>query len=289
MKKLIALAIVVFTTVCQIYSQHDWYVQLNAGYGLSTSLTHISYMTTDAEISTDTIIENNIYTLVSLSTGKGPVFSAAIGKRLSKVFDLEMSLFYKKAGPSSFEFKTRWDIDGGYYVRFEQFNEYSGFSVGLAPILKTNIPVINNSLYFRTGLLFYMSKLEKYTDLRIFNTHPEFYPLESYTSNMEYESAVGIGFLSGVGMNIQLMDQLYLCPELDYKLMRYSPTSSEITEYKYRGEDQLDELSVNERKFVYVNEYDDQDNQNPDSPSHELKNYYRLDHMAFNLGLKLEF
>jgi len=71
--------------------------------------------------------------------------------------------------------------------------------------------------------------------------------------------------------------------------MKYSPTSSEIIEYRYRGEDRLDELSVNEREFVYVDEYDDQDNQDPDSPSYNLKEHYHLDHMAFSLGLKLEF
>jgi len=124
-------------------------------------------------------------------------------------------------------------------------------------------------------------------ELRLTNSHPYYYPFESYTSEFKYDTRLSMGFLASFGFEYIIFDDVYLFSEVKYNSIFYTPEKGEYTKYEYRGDDILNTLTANERYFEFVDKYDSSDNDNPSTPGKHLKEAHSFNNISLIAGLRI--
>ncbi|MFM9028638.1 MAG: outer membrane beta-barrel protein, partial [Bacteroidota bacterium] len=77
---------------------------------------------------------------------------------------------------------------------------------------------------------------------------------DSYT--MILDDDIAAGWTAGLGIRHSLNDKISIFGELSGVAMNYAPGKAEVTEYTSNGVDQLNQLTVNERKVEFFDDFD---------------------------------
>lgn len=108
------------------------------------------------------------------------------------------------------------------------------------------------------------------------------------TATIKLKSAVG--FTSAVGFSYELNDKFDIYLEGSGNFLNIKQDNKGLTSYLNRLQDRetLDELSLNQREFIYADNISAQDNQDPDQPSVLLQQAQPFSNFGLGLGLRFK-
>lgn len=110
----------------------------------------------------------------------------------------------------------------------------------------------------------------------------------TYTSRREFKGSFALGTKTELGVQFQFGKITYYT-QLTALNMRYTPTSSELTSYNVNSTSQLSNLTVSQKKAVYVDTIDIGATQDPNQPTKTLKTTFPFDSISLNVGILLSF
>jgi hypothetical protein len=286
MKKITILAGICMLSY-NLFSQNI-YIKAYGGYGFGIQKDYFTLDSYYYSENIDTSYSYYSYEIVKLSNGEGVKFGLAVGTDITKNLAFELSGTYSKGKSAECSFEEVYSYDY-YYDALIRFN--SGFymenkAVQITPefVLKSSHAKI--APYVKVGAIIGFTWLRENQEVRLSNTMPGYYPLESWTMVFEYNRATSFGLATALGCEFLLFDNVYAFAEANYINLNCSPAKGEYTEYKYRGEDQLETLTDSEKYIEFVEEYTDLDNNDPDEPRKSLKQSYSLSNVGIMGGLR---
>ena len=95
-----------------------------------------------------------------------------------------------------------------------------------------------------------------------------------------------MGVQGMIGTEYHLFPWLSFNVGVQYSSFGYRPESATVTEYKYRGEDKLDELTTSEKEFIFSDSYSSEDNEDEDSPTVMQKLTYTFSNISIRVGAR---
>jgi hypothetical protein len=289
MKTVFILISIFLTSI--IVSAQTIYIKAYGGYGLGTNKSELSMLSSYYNENTDTNFTTYGYESAKFSLGKSLRFGFATGVSLTKNISFELAADYSKGKSPKFIECNNGTYEYGtiYTVKFTDKYNYEGNSVQLTPALVYKANQRKITPYLKLGLIIGITKLSKNFERRLYNTIPTYYPFESWASVLKYKTSISGGLTVAIGGEYMLADDIYFFSEAKYSILNCSPKTSELTEYRYRGMDELETLPYNERNFEYVNAYTDSDNIDRSAPGKRLIQKYALSNVAIVVGFKIDF
>jgi len=269
----------------QAFSQ-KLYLNAGIGYSLGTNKNPYSQWTDYYNVQQDTVYENSKYESGKFSLGQGLNVELGLGSFIGKKFSMELIGFYHNSNKHTIKRSEHTNFYDDYELDLIQESTYSGKMMGIKPSIAYWPGGENIQPYLKLGGVFGFGEMIKETHFRIFNTLPGYYPTEDYTSNFEFESQLNIGGCATIGAQIPLAAGIRFFAECTYTIINYVPTKGSYTEYKYRGIDIIDNLSISDRNFEYVNEFYTSENESENIPTKELKTAYSFSGLGLLVGLK---
>ena len=263
------------------------YIKANIGYGLGINKDDYKLRSDYNQIYLDSTEGYSKYDLKSFSLGQGLNVEASLGSFLGKHISVEITGFYHKSSKHTLNYEELNTIYSQYQVDFHTEEVYTGKMYGLKPNLVFWGGGDNFRPYIKLGGVIGIASMTRESQMRIYNTHPNYYPTEDYTSVFEYKSHLNLGYTVSVGFEIILAKDLKFFSECSYTAIRYIPTSGEYTEYKYRGKDMLNTLTINERYIEFEDTYYSTENESETSPAKLLKNAYSFSNISLSVGIRL--
>lgn len=121
------------------------------------------------------------------------------------------------------------------------------------------------------------------------------YVVEKQESTLESEEEttgdISIGFRGGIGLEFILSKRIGFFTEALVTSMNFSPNESEYTKYIVNGDDNLDKLTIHDKKAVYSNSITiiSGSTQDDDTPRQELRQQRPLSSISVNMGFKIRF
>ena len=288
MKRILLLAGICLASLC--LSAQSFYIKPYAGYGTGVSGSLFNITSSDYYESPDSNNTSYSYESVKISFGKGKRFGFAIGTEITKNIAFELAADFSKGKSREIELHSnnvyQYDQDFSLEINDKYYFESKSAQIAPGIIIKSSNRKITQ--YFKIAAIINFTRFTENFERYIFNTLPTYYPFESYTHVLKYNWTPSAGLKTAIGFEYYLFNNLYVFAEAQYNNLSASPKKSELTEYKYRGEDRLETLTIRERNFEYVTEFDDTDNANPDKPEKKLPEQFILSNMTIIAGVRFD-
>ncbi len=229
------------------------------------------------------------YTSMSYSLGSGKTYGGSVGISLGKNIDFDLAYLWSNTSSEKLKLETNWNLGHTVNVRINRKNQFKAQSSIFAPALHFKQPVHNGFFYTRFGLLFSQISVKSFYSYDLYNNMPGYLLHEYFESVEEFSKVNSLGFTSGLGFEIYLLEDFFLFFDLSYNYLKFEPQTSRLTKYKYMDQDWLDDININQKEFEYVDEYTTLNDQNPDEPRKELRYFLPMDNIAIQFGLKYTF
>jgi len=245
------------------------YLSVSAGYALpmgQQTLTGISF-------SNYTVVSNGaISRQAAVSLGAGMNWGASVGYLFNKNLGAELSFSYLKGAE-----QTAQNV---YPTESTHYSLQSN-AIRMIPSLVITCKVGGVNPYARLGLLI-SNGYVTYGTTTITDEG-------SSETVVEMKGGTGLGVSSAMGAAVKLNKKLSVFGELNLISLAYAPTRSEMTRFTYLGTDLLSNLTVCERKKIFVDELisDYTQPQSDSEPTQELKHNLPFSSFGINIGLRI--
>lgn len=247
------------------YSQ-QFYISPEVGYSFGTARQNID------DYYFDRMSESANQLVYSL--GQGFNFGGGVGYMFNNNIGIELGVNYLLGSTSEYAAVSSSDIEKisfkGNMLRFTPAIVLMLDGEGLRPYAKLGFVL-------GTGKVFAEST-------------STFSSVES-KSKMELSGGLAPGFSGSAGVLFPMNDMIQLFGEFNFMSMSFAPTKGEMTELTANGVDVLGLLSTSEKEVEFVDSYfiSDVSNQDPDSPSQELKQYLPFSSVGLRAGVRFSF
>lgn len=283
--KSLLLLCLLFGLAGNTYSQR-LYVKGGVGYSIGTNKDIYKFQSNYNYDLGDTMTTTSKFHTEKYSFGQGPGFEFGIGSKIGDYISIELTGFYHSSTNYTFRYEDYNDFES-YYTNFYTEIQKSGKSYGIKPGILFWLPAEGFKPYFRLGGVFAFGSLKEETEFRVFNTHPYYYPTENITNVFEYNTSFAMGYSAGAGFEIALASGIKFYGEIDYSQYSITPKKGQYTEYQYRGQGFLDQLTVSEREFEFVEEYEINGTESENEPSKQLFTSYSFSNVGLIAGIKV--
>lgn len=259
MKKL--LLFVIATTIATSLSA-QFYVGLNAGYGIGASQRVNGVETTS---NSDINIYGSYGEGLNMGLKLGYMFNENLGFELGSSYlmgfaqtKIESDKISEEAKSSGLRLSPQFvmKLESGLYTRFGM----------IIPVLGTTV-ITKVDDHFQTGATSYAKK----------------------ETTVETKGSFSYGFIGAVGYAYSLSDNMDLFAEIEYIGLSIKSGTAELTQFDLDGIDQLDNLKTNQKEFEFVDEIKDTDNTNNDQATKELKQKAPFSSLGVNIGIIMKF
>jgi hypothetical protein len=203
------------------------------------------------------------------------------------------------------------NIAGGY-----RLNKHLAVELGFRDFLGTNIKTTYTSdgeggaysdVYKTRGMMFQvvpgivlnagMDKFDPYARFGlIIGAVPRIFVKEEETDGSDkvnyegvYKGGIPLGFNAALGVNYSLSEKVRLYAELNCNGLNYSPKKYEMTLYTENGEDQLGNLTTNQKEIEFVRKYDALEPIPSTSPAKELRESFPFSNFELDIGVVIPF
>jgi hypothetical protein len=259
MKKIFLLLFAISITAS--LSSQGFYIRAGGGYGLAAATEKIGEQYLRTQVNTITSNSDTYSTkTVTGSYGSGMNFTFAAGYEFNQNFILDVDVYYlgsKKYGTSNiYDYKT---------------DSFSGTSSDLFTTSAGGL-FVNPSFIFSAGF----GKAAPYGRFGLVIGSPQVIQKESYYDNLDgtttrdltwaYKNGLAIGYQAGIGMNWKLTDKLDIYTEANFTGLTFYAKEGDITRFVYNGSDNLNLLTVAQKKILYLQNYDPQAPYDPSKP-----------------------
>jgi len=278
MKKIIKLIFV--TVVISLYAlstkAQGIYIKIGGGYGLPAGTS--SFQNSER----NNVTQTNKYDAVNYSFGKGINFAATFGDMFNKNFGAELNIGYLLGGTTEFTDNTI-DVSATDEIK-EKINSNMIFFTP-ALVIESGFEKINP--YARIGLIIGIAKG--------FSEYDHTYDLAGSTNSSvektEYKMDIGLGANAALGVMYNISESFAIFGECNINSLSITPKSSEITVSTLNGTDQLNSMSISEKKTDYLSSYSYDQNSTPSTsePRKEIKTKMPFSSIGANIGVKISF
>ena len=270
----------ILITLSVIASAQNFTVSLKSGYAFAINKHNSSTDVPFIDLTNQEYINDEMQSeYTEYSFGKGIPLCLAAGYQTNKNIAFNIGFYYNIGSLYSAEFKS----DKEYSDYSTQ--KYSGKIKGLVPSVKFIAP-LNEKLYLyaETGLMIAMPEITA----KIYSDEGEYDPTIRHIHEEEYRIYGGIsyGFSSNAGIAYKINKIIALSFDVSYLGLTFKPTNAEKTKYTIDGEDVLDKVSIERKKYIFVDEYSDYEEE---KPTEILKTNYPFSNIVLNLGVVFLF
>lgn len=285
--KRISLVVALCTILVSVSAQ-NFYIKFDAGYGVGVKPSHMSTSSFHYHENEDTSSTSYYYQLNNLAIGSGLKAGGAMGWKLSEHLNFEIGLGYSRGKSREYTFLDQYTYDYWIdaYVNLTSVYSYRSTLYQLRPALLIRASDRKWTPYFGLGLVAGLASMEENYNLKIINTVPGYYPTESIEQVTTFKRRLSLGYALSGGLEWSISKNAWVFFEGRYTDISYSPSEAEVTAYKYRGEDELNNLTDSERYIEFVDAYSDTE-VGEYVPSKQLKKYFSLSHVAVMAGIKV--
>lgn len=224
------------------------------------------------------------------SLGTGNNYGLLVGYKFPKgIISTEVDFRYFSSNILTFNSQDYYDSPEApsYHIEFNDTYSVRSTSFSITPSLKMEIYYKRWGLFLKSGLLFARCSMDYDVETSIFNTHPDYYPFESYSKTIEYKPKWELGIQGAIGVEYQLGSLIALNLGIQYNAFGYRPESASTTEYKYRGEDMLNNLTISEKEFIFSDSYMSADNDSEDMPTVKASEIFTYSSFAIRFGVQI--
>jgi len=221
--------------------------------------------------------ENSItYEQVFVSLGKGVNARAAFGFMFSEHLGAEVGIGYLMGNKT-----TATTEDPGDDELTE--NQISANMVRINPNVMITAGLEKINPYAKFGIIVGAGSIKYRTEVMDSGI--------ASTAEAKFDGGIAIGLSSALGANFNLSNNATIFVELNMVNMAYGPTKGEIIELTEDGEDELPDLTVNEKEVELVKEYtrDLSEPLSDDEPEQALKIKFPFGSVGLNIGARFSF
>ncbi len=225
---------------------------------------------------------NATYTQHPFSLGQGIDIKGAIGLNFTDNLGAEVDFGFLMGSKIEATQTSKVTIVG-VLINSEEKYTYQANMMQLAPmlVLNTDMDVLNLFMKFgpviNTGVLngSYFSNLNGQTTQR----------------DVKFTGGFSVGMSSVLGASIQIMDNISLFGELQVMTLAYSPAKARVVKYEVNGNDNLANLKVEDKEYVFSRTYqEDMSTNHPDDqPTELLKIHFPMSNIGIHLGVQMSF
>ena len=241
----------------QLPSRPKAFFELQAGYSLDAAPQAIGSSNS-----------GTLRSLVTGSFGNGMTIGANAGIMLTKSFGAELGLSYLHG--SSISIPT---TNGNTDLQ-SQFIQAKPSIILMADLLKIK-PYAKFGMNIAKGNIKGKSNITSGSNI-------------SYQES-ELSGGLAIGFQSSLGIQLPIGPKLAAFGELNYQLMSYAPSEGKITKATTNGIDNLSSMTTRDINTVFVESYDTSVSSSSTEPRKQLKQYYNMNSVGLNVGMKIIF
>lgn len=246
------------------------YVNVNAGYGFSTSSVNLYYFDFYNYSSS-----SNSYTeeQICVSLGKGLNFGGTFGYMFNKNIGAELGISYLLGGKS--EAKDDWSGGSATYTLSSKMLRFS-------PSIIIAAGVEGVDPYARFGLIIGSGK--------VVYEYDETDDGDNTMMKLDLNGGIALGLNAGIGANFSISDNMSIFGEINMVNLSYAPKKGEVTEATFNGTDMLSDMTTHEKEIEFVDSYTySYDSPPSDSePAKELKQYLPFGSIGVNFGLRID-
>ncbi|NOX85514.1 MAG: hypothetical protein GXO86_06065 [Chlorobi bacterium] len=237
----------------------------------------------------DSVSERYSVNVYHYSLGTGNNYGLTAGYVFSKkIIGIELDFRYFKGKTLNFSSQDYLYFPQAPSYRVEFNYDYSLKSsfFSITPSLKLALSKNKWGFFLKTGLLIARCSIFYETNTWIYNTLPDYNYFEYYTAGVQYKPKWQTGIQGMIGGEYHLFDWLSFNVGLQYNSLGYRPESARVTEYKYRGEDKLDELTISEKEWIFSDSYSSKTNNNKNTPTIMDAVTYTFSNIAIHIGAR---
>ena len=225
---------------------------------------------------------NATYTQHPFSLGQGIDIKGAIGMNLTDNIGAEVDFGFLMGSKIEASQTSKVTIVG-ILVNSEERYTYQANMLQLAPMLvfNTDMDVANLFMKFgpviNTGVLngSYFSSINGQTTER----------------EVKFTGGLSVGMSSALGASLRIMDNISLFGELQVMTLAYSPSKAKVVKYEVNGNDNLANLNVEDKEYIFSRTYqeDVSTNHPDDQPTELLKIRFPVSNIGVHLGVQMSF
>jgi opacity protein-like surface antigen len=285
MKKLILS----FLFIACLYSvplfSQGFYVKINAGYGMPSPIHNTDDYSNYSYIYTGEDFEQHITERVNFSLGKGVNLGGNAGFMFNSNVGVDLGLSYLRGGTTETRSSNNSQaLSHTYIADLRMATSATMLRVSPSVILVADLVKINP--YARFGAVIGNGKITHDVSSYVFNNwEGDFEEIKEWT----YESTGGtaFGLTAGIGALHIISDRISVYGELSMISMNYAPEKQMTVKYLRNGEDELNELSLSQRKTLYLDKVIKPTEVPHDEPWLRLKQTLPFGSFGFNFGIRI--
>jgi hypothetical protein len=259
MKKIFLLLFAILLTAS--ISAQGFYIRAGGGYGLAAATEKIGEKYLRTQVITQSSNTDTYSTkTITGSYGSGMNFTFAAGYEFNQNFILDLDVYY--LGSKKYETSNIYNY---------KTDSFSGTSSDLFTTSSGGL-FVNPSFIFSAGF----GKAAPYGRFGMVVGSPQVTQKESYYDNLDgtqtrditwvYKNGLAFGYQAGIGMNWKLTDKLDIYTEANFTGLTFYAKEGDMTRNLYDGTDNLNFLTVAEKKILYLKNYDPQTLYDPAKP-----------------------
>lgn len=282
MKKLLLFTVLAFALTAT-YGQ-GLYVKFGGGYAVPMGSQSLMEQSDAVQIIGNTNVVTTKTKIVKGSYGAGTLINGAVGYKFSPFIGIDLNISYQigkeYSGNSSAE-------SGANSVSINETKKSTGIFISPTMMFMAGSERVRP--YALIGVIMGSVKIEDNT-VAIYDVTdiPIVYDLKEET-----KGDMAFGFRGGIGVDVNINSRFTLYAEGVFNSMSYYAKESEIVSATVDGEDAMSDLSVSQKKTVYVDELtvttvNGSDTADTTKPAQELSSPLPLSSLGVNIGLKIK-
>jgi hypothetical protein len=278
------LIILLCLQTTNIFSQHV-YLNFGTSYNFSAapSFQICNNMDIVTTTGTNSYVSGRNYNLIeNISFGNGFQYGGAVGLLISKNFSLELGVNYLKSNTYEDNYIERHkDYDNFYNQKFHarmlRFSPSVKISIGdkIKPYLKTGLIIGLGSKIEVEETINFMSQSNTSNTGMIYQL-----------SNYELHGGLSFGYLSSIGINVELSKKIGIFSEINIITQSWSPKYLSYTKIFQNGRDVMSYVTTDQKEIEFVDALNNAvPSSNTDDPSQQLKKSIPFSSIGLNLGI----
>ncbi len=287
MKKL--LVVFVITAMFGLKAEAQVYANFYAGY--SMPLAGATFLDPASSVYGEIIYPMYNYERVEsiatfdqnfISLGQGLNIKGAIGTEVSETLALEVDFGFLMGDRIEATQTSKVTIVGILY-NSEQHFAYQANMFQIVPMLVMNSDIGFANLFLKFGPVVNLggAKISYFSNINGQTTDQE----------VKLTGGISLGMSSALGASYDLAENMSLFAELQVMSLSYSPAKAEIVKFEVNGTDNLSNLDVEDKEFIFHRTYE-QDlsvNHPNDEPTDLLKVRFPMSNIGLNIGVRMSF
>ncbi len=269
MKTLKKFILPAFIAVLGAYSAsgQQSYIRVNTGYSLGAIKSDFYDFQPWLISNADGPIENN-----SFSLGQGFNIGGAYGYMFNKHVGAEIAASYFMGGKSTLR-TTSDDVMTSIDQSVQMFQFAPSF------VLQAGFEKWNP--YARVGMVFGLGSIDQTMSWSWENNQAR--------DKSTYSGSLALGFTGSLGINYTMNEKFSLFAECTFIGLNYAPTEGRTYESTLNGQNRLDDLAINQKEFIFSDDYDANADVDINQPSVLQRKYYPMSSFGLNIGLQMKF